>query len=646
MAGKMIDKYKIVSVVGEGGMGKVYKAIHPTLKKHIIIKRLSISTTKTLSERFKREASVMMSFRHENIVSVYDHFKHGKSYFIAMEYIDGISLEDLVDRKKRIPPLAAALIFREICRGLQYAHHKGVIHRDIKPDNVLISKNGDVKLFDFGIAMVEAEAEKELTKTGVVMGTPSYMSPEQIKDAKHVDKRTDIYSMGIMLYQMVTGKKPYPGGFSAETIHKITKGMYVKPTKFVPKLPRIFKKVIKKSMHHKINKRYGDLEHVINLFSRFLKKYKTPVEIIKAIKTYLNETPGKVSAFTKIPRGRGRSLLLKTAAAALCVVLAAGAFFLVSSSSIFYEVFSGRDIGALEIKVIVPGDYYKDVSAVYTKAVLTYHNEAAETDEQKLVTYEYRLNPVSMILPASTKSKSEKKEQFLTTHALFLPAGLYDLELTIEDRKYCTVFSLNPLDLQKQNPDTPEKRKIIQIDVNKAYDIQIPVLHNVMDSVTGRALGDNVEIYYKGKAGWADWKYAEGKLYTDRVYRIRYVAPSYYTKEVEVTIEKEMESLKLDVYMIKKPGKLVLSSSSEGLEILLDNRRDDYLGGKSKTFVEFGRTTKKEKTFLLEERDYMLTIKKDDQIFSNYRVEITSDSTTRLNVSYDEKQKNINITEQ
>ncbi|MBN1798565.1 MAG: serine/threonine protein kinase [Spirochaetales bacterium] len=645
MADKMIDKYKIVSVVGEGGMGKVYKAIHPTLKKHIVIKRLSISTAKTLSERFKREANVMMGFRHENIISVYDHFKHGKSYFIVMEHIDGISLEDLIDKKKKIPPLAAALIFREICRGLQYAHHKGVIHRDIKPDNVLISKNGDVKLFDFGIAMVEAEADKELTKTGVVMGTPSYMSPEQIKDAKHVDKRTDIYSMGIMLYQMVTGKKPYPGGFSAETIHKITKGMYVKPGKHVSKLPGVFKKVIKKTMHHKMNKRYADLEHIISLFSRFLKKYKTPSEINKAIKEYLHEAPGKESTFTKIPRSSGRSLMLKVAVAALVLVLAGGAVFLVSSSSIFYELFSGRDMGALELKIIVPDNYYKDVSEVYAKAVLTYYDEAAEKGEEKLIKYEYRLSPVTNVIPSNSKSKTEKKEQFLTTHALFLPAGMYDLELTLENRKYCTAFSLNPLDLQKQNPDTPEKRKIIQFNIQTPSEDKIPVFHYVKDGITGVSLNDQVEIYYKGKAGWADWKYAEEQLYRGRVYRIRYVAPSYYTREVEVTIENQMDSLKLDIDMIKKPGKLVLTSNAEGLEILLDNRREDYLGGKAKSFVEFGKTTKKDKTFLLEERDYMVTIKKNDEVFSNYRVKITSDSTTRLSISYNEKQKSINITE-
>lgn len=645
MADKMIDKYKIVSVVGEGGMGKVYKAIHPTLKKHIIIKRLNISSAKTLSERFKREANVMMGFRHENIVSVHDHFKHGNSYYIAMEYIDGISLEDLIEKKKKIPPLAAALIFREICKGLQYAHHKGVIHRDIKPDNVLISKNGDVKLFDFGIAMVEAEAEKELTKTGVVMGTPSYMSPEQIKDAKHVDKRTDIYSMGIMLYQMITGKKPFPGGFSAETIHKITKGLYVKPTRLVPKIPRVFKKVIRKTMHHKMNKRYSDLEHIINLFSRFLNKYKTPANISKAIKDYLHEPTGKESAFGKIPRSKGRSLALKLAAAGLAVVLLGGGFLVVSSSGLFYEIMSAKEVGSLEIKVLVPDDYYKAPPEIYARAVLTYTNEAAKTKEEKQKTFDYKLTPVSRILPDLSGKGGEKKELYLTTNPLFLPAGLYELELTVENRKYCTSFFLNPLEIQKQNPDTPDKRKIIQVTINRPFNKKIPVIQNVRDSLSGDSLNKDVEIYYKGKAGWTAWKYSKGELYAGREYTLRYALPGYYTRDVKVMIEREMDSLTLTIDLIREPGKLIIASDTDGLQILLDNRTDDYVGGLNRTFVEFGQTAKKEKSFLLDERDYMLTIKKDDQTFSNYNVSIEADKTVKLFVSYNKDDNTIKISE-
>ncbi|MEJ2663301.1 MAG: serine/threonine-protein kinase [Spirochaetia bacterium] len=645
MADKMIDKYKIVSVVGEGGMGKVYKAIHPTLKKHIIIKRLNISSAKTLSERFKREANVMMGFRHENIVSVHDHFKHGNSYYIAMEYIDGISLEDLIEKKKKIPPLAAALIFREICKGLQYAHHKGVIHRDIKPDNVLISKNGDVKLFDFGIAMVEAEAEKELTKTGVVMGTPSYMSPEQIKDAKHVDKRTDIYSMGIMLYQMITGKKPFPGGFSAETIHKITKGLYVKPTKLVPKIPRVFKKVIRKTMHHKMNKRYSDLEHIINLFSRFLNKYKTPANISKAIKDYLHEPTGKESAFGKIPRSKGHSLALKLAAAGLAVVLLGGGFLVVSSSGLFYEITSAKEVGSLEIKVLVPDDYYKAPPEIYARAVLTYTNEAAKTKEEKQKTFDYKLTPVSRILPDLSGKGGEKKELYLTTNPLFLPAGLYELQLTVENTKYCTSFFLNPLEIQKQNPDTPDKRKIIQVTINRPFNKKIPVIQNVRDSLSGDSLNKDVEIYYKGKAGWTAWKYSKGELYAGREYTLRYALPGYYTRDVKVMIEREMDSLTLTIDLIREPGKLIIASDTDGLQILLDNRTNDYVGGLNRTFVEFGQTAKKEKSFLLDERDYMLTIKKDDQTFSNYNVSIEADKTVKLFVSYNKDDNTIKISE-
>ena len=147
-----VGKYTIVGKMAKGGMGSVYKAKHPTLKRFVILKQLTLRGGAGISERFKREAQLMIDFRHENIVPVYDHFKSGSSYFIAMEFVDGTSLDKLIADRSKLSPEATLLIFSEVCRGLKYAHDKGVIHRDIKPANILLSKEGEVKLVDFGIA--------------------------------------------------------------------------------------------------------------------------------------------------------------------------------------------------------------------------------------------------------------------------------------------------------------------------------------------------------------------------------------------------------------------------------------------------------------------------------------------------------------
>ena len=211
-----IGKYKITAEIARGGMGAVYKAVHPTLKRNVILKKLILKGSATVTERFKREARIMMDFKNDYIVNVYDHFKQGSFYNIVLEYVDGIALNRLIRQERYLPNDITLLIFRDCCRALKYAHSKNVIHRDIKPGNILLSKAGEVKLVDFGIA-VSMDEEAGLTRDGVTLGTPSYMAPEQFESTKSVDKRADIYSMGVMLYEMVTGKKPFPGNFSPET---------------------------------------------------------------------------------------------------------------------------------------------------------------------------------------------------------------------------------------------------------------------------------------------------------------------------------------------------------------------------------------------------------------------------------------------
>ena len=146
-----IKEYRLLNVVGEGGMGKVYKAVHPTLNREIILKELKIRDRET-RERFLREAKVMLDFRHENIVQFYDHFKEGTSHYIAMEYVKGPALNNLIAQSKKIPIPLALYILYQTALGLHHAHTKGVIHRDIKPHNILISETGEVKIIDFGIA--------------------------------------------------------------------------------------------------------------------------------------------------------------------------------------------------------------------------------------------------------------------------------------------------------------------------------------------------------------------------------------------------------------------------------------------------------------------------------------------------------------
>jgi len=294
-----IGKYRIQSLVARGGMGAVYLAVHPDLKRQVVLKKLSIRGNSSATERFKREAKILLDLNNPNIVHLHDYFREGSSQYIVLEYVDGMSLDALLKRKRKFSGTMALLVMHEVCRALKYAHDKGIVHRDIKPGNILISKRGEIKLADFGIAASEYEEEDgkgesrgqagsddrtaaetartrgaELTKAGSMLGTPAYMPPEQFADSSSVDKRADIYSVGVMLYEMVTGEKPFPGGFTPETVSKINKGKYVAPSKLESGLPPIVGRLIRRMIRPDPARRYRDLGPVIRVIRRYLSRYQ------------------------------------------------------------------------------------------------------------------------------------------------------------------------------------------------------------------------------------------------------------------------------------------------------------------------------------------------------------------------------------
>mgnify|MGYP001576793881 CR=1 FL=1 len=215
---KSFPQLEILELLGEGGMGMVYKARQPQLDRFVALKILSplLSQDPAFAERFSREARALAKLNHPNIVAIYDFGKAGNFYFFVMEYVDGMNLRQLVQVQKRIQPEEALTLIPKICEALQYAHEEGVVHRDIKPGNILISKKGRVKIADFGLAKIAGRESKDSRLTGAqdVMGTLHYMAPEQLENPLSVDHRADIYSVGVVFYEMLTGELPI-GRFSS-----------------------------------------------------------------------------------------------------------------------------------------------------------------------------------------------------------------------------------------------------------------------------------------------------------------------------------------------------------------------------------------------------------------------------------------------
>src|SRR5688572_17756924 len=232
LIGTLVDgRYRIDAQIGEGGMGVVYRALHIALNKTLALKVLRGEMAKDAEvvQRFIQEAQAATSIGHENIIDINDfgRLPDGTVYFV-MEYLNGLPLNDLIKRGGSIPVGQAVEIIRQIAGALGTAHQRGIIHRDMKPDNVYIVPRGEtqnfVKVLDFGIAKVGGASNK-LTRTGMVFGTPHYMSPEQAA-GQSVDARTDIYALGVIMYEMFTGRVP----FDADTFMAVlTKHMFEKP---------------------------------------------------------------------------------------------------------------------------------------------------------------------------------------------------------------------------------------------------------------------------------------------------------------------------------------------------------------------------------------------------------------------------------
>ncbi|GAB4130743.1 MAG: hypothetical protein Fur0041_00230 [Bacteroidia bacterium] len=213
MIGKQILQYRIVSLIGEGGMGNVWLAEHMQLPRKVAIKSLHQHLVKNdqIRHRFKNEAALMVQLQHPGIVSLYDYFEDEDGLYLIMEYVDGMPLDDYIRKVSGpIPEEKAASYMYYILEAFAYAHSKGIVHRDIKPSNILILNDGKVKVLDFGIAKLVNDANNKLTRTGTQLGTVFYMSPEQVQ-GQSVDHRSDIYALGVTFFQMLTGQCPYEG---------------------------------------------------------------------------------------------------------------------------------------------------------------------------------------------------------------------------------------------------------------------------------------------------------------------------------------------------------------------------------------------------------------------------------------------------
>ncbi|NLJ47274.1 MAG: serine/threonine protein kinase [Treponema sp.] len=531
---EMIGKYPIESLVAKGGMGAVFKALHPTLKRHVIIKKLTMRGSATLTERFKREARILMDFKNDHIVRVFDHFKEGSSHYIVLEYVDGMSLDQLIKRQRSLSSELALVIFLDACRALQYAHGMGVIHRDIKPGNILISRKGEVKLADFGIAASEEEDDPGLTKEGMTLGTPSYMPPEQIENSKNVDRRADIYAMGIMLYEMVTGKKPYPGNFAPETVVLIQKGRYRPAGKVNPRVLPFVDKLIKKLIKPDPRKRFQSMDAVIKRLEKFLSRYSA--ESIRSVLADL--VAGKCQDEPRYrPAPRKRFLL--AAVLILLAGLGAGAWY-GWTEGLAYRYLMPDRWGELRLVVRVPKSQ-AEAQDIFLRARL-FHNDGKEIPE---------VEGVRIVL---TSAETESADPFHTfvSNRLFLAPGPYRVKLTADQDLYWESFLLTPYSKAAPGQDGVVT---LQFRLEDRLPRPLTVLTAARDALSGAELGTaTFSIYHRGT--WKPLTDLEaGDLTSGAVWKFRAEAPGYAPETFSLRIANAQERLRLEARLVPLAGR-------------------------------------------------------------------------------------------
>jgi serine/threonine-protein kinase len=282
MPGKL-GRYEVIELVGKGAMGAVYRGMDPAIDRPVALKTIRFDSSTAaeqiaeLRERLYREARAAGKLSHPNIVTIYDVGEEGDLQYIAMEFLEGYTLEEVVKKKQALNFKIVAKIVMQVCSALDYAHRQGIVHRDIKPANIMVLDNFEVKVADFGIARLE-QPNMTMTQAGMAMGSPMYMSPEQLRGGK-ADQRSDIFSLGVVMYELITHKKPFIGENISQVIYNILNHDPEKPSNIDTNVPGILDLVVTRCLAKDPYARYQSAGEIaadlVDLVSSFgAKAYK------------------------------------------------------------------------------------------------------------------------------------------------------------------------------------------------------------------------------------------------------------------------------------------------------------------------------------------------------------------------------------
>lgn len=514
---ELIGKYKISGKIAQGGMGVVYKAVHPSLKRDVVIKKMTMRTNSMAKERFKKEAQILLDMQSPYIVHLFDYFTEGPYRYMVEEFVDGLALDKLIKKQTVIEPTVALLILLDSCYALKFAHSKGIVHRDIKPGNILISRRAEVKLADFGIASDENE-DSDKTQTGVTLGTPAYMPPEQFENSSAVDNRADIYALGVMLYEMVTGTKPYPSEFTQENIARIKRGKYIPPRKIDKTIPSVVCRLIKKMLKTKAKNRFQSVNPIIKIVKKYLKNYDTHSIRVELAKMVISAKPHNVPAFQK------KKNLWKTVSISIVITgLCAAAGFYLWNQGFVHRYILRKFYTPVVLTMKIP-EVASPASKISAQAVFfKYGTKIEQVKDSERVFIEGSVSKNGV-----TSSRLGSKNKNYIIKPVFLSPGIYRAKIVIGSCVWWKTFTVG------------SKEEIIEVDNFTKLTRPINSVMKAFDGTTGKDISSQTKftVLYKDKWVALESVPAE-KFNSNNVWKFKAECDGY---------EEEIFSLLIDWY--------------------------------------------------------------------------------------------------
>lgn len=585
---KKVGRYEIESLLGEGAMGCVYKAVDPYIKRVVAIKTIKLDQSRSEEEakeffqRFFQEAQISGILNHPNIVSIYDVGEENGEPYIAMEYVEGKTLHHLIHEKPAPDLSHVARILVHIANALEFAHAKGIVHRDLKPGNIMVMSNGVAKIMDFGIAKMSGS---NLTQTGVFLGTPSYSSPEQIREG-HVDHRSDIFSFGILCHEVLTGHSPFPGSSISSILYKIANEPPATPPniKKMPLETAGWQSVFEKVLHKDPDERYqhaadfiADLLKAMHLPERDEEKiscmihhveggHREPFGIEKDIKRNEFEAasaPQDIPAPppSKISGKKGRFLTV------LILIIVVGSSFAVWDLGYLDPLLANYLPGAVKEEAVGEddGDGQMEETDVQANALEEKRAKEAAADDNA--------GAPSTVITKSVQITSTPSgaEVFLGDASLGKTPLNYDLEGAPGE-----TFSLR-LTLQDHETQTADVVLGADMITELSFDmVNLPVER----TITSRPEGAEVSIN-GDRIGRTPVSYEFSR---EKTYRIRFEKDGYFSKNLNYEEgQSPPDQLDASLQKVPPPGVLKIDTNFEDLKVKVDGRGYD---GKSISLKE------------------------------------------------------------